>query len=94
MLRAFGFDPAEMRQNAEDFMVGVKTVMEKLEANQLRIEAKLDCIEKLIEHPGETTVITENGENTGVLLTTEKFPREMLEDAAKYSPAIPEANLK
>lgn len=36
----------------------------------------IDRIEKLIEQPGETIHIKENGLGTGVLVTTEKFPQE------------------
>lgn len=82
MLKSFGFDTDGIKRDLEQFMLAMKTGVEKINANQARIEEKLQRIENLIEHPGETTAIIENGENTGILLTTEKFPREMLEDAA------------
>lgn len=81
MLKSLGVDPDEIRGNVEQFMGYMKAAADKINANQAIIEAKLDRIEKLIDPPGETTVITENGEHTGVLLTTEKFPLEMIVDA-------------
>lgn len=82
MLKSLGFDTDGMKRDLEQFMLAMKTGVEKINANQARIEAKLERIENLIEQPGKTTAIAdENGEHTGILLTTEKFPREMLEDA-------------
>jgi hypothetical protein len=82
MLRSLGFDPDGMKRDIEQFMAAMKAAVEKVNANQASIEATLDRIEKLVEHPGATTaIVTESGEDAGVLLTTEKFPREMLEDA-------------
>lgn len=82
MLRSLGFDADGMKRNMEEFMGAMKAGVEKINANQATIEAKLDRIEKLVERPGTTTAIMEDGEPTGVLMTTEKFPNEILEDAA------------
>ncbi len=82
MLKSLGFDTDALKKDIEQFMGAVKSGIETINANQARIEAKLDRIEKLVEHPGTTTSIaTEAGEESGVLLTTEKFPNEILEDA-------------
>ena len=54
----------------------------------------IDRIEKIIDPPGETVHITENGLGTGVLVTTEKFPQELIDDAAQHSPVVLEANLR
>ena len=80
MLKSFGFDTDGIKRDLEQFMGAMKNGVEKINANQAAIEAKLDHIVNLIQQPGETTAITVNGENTGVLLTTEKFPQEMLDD--------------
>lgn len=89
LLSSFGIDPTEMRQNVEGFMVTMKTAAERINANQARLEAgqarledKLDFIQRLIEQPGETVKLTdESGQDTGILLTSEKFPQELLKDA-------------
>lgn len=41
----------------------------------------IDRIEKLIDLPGETVHIKENGLGTGILVTTEKFPQELIDEA-------------
>jgi hypothetical protein len=81
MLKSLGFDTEGVKRDLEQFMNAMKTGVEKINTNQVRIEEKLDRIERLVEHPGTTTAIERDGEPSGVLLTTEKFPREILEDA-------------
>jgi hypothetical protein len=81
MLKSFAIDPDEIRGNVEQFMAYMKAAADKINANQAIIEAKLDRIEKLIDPPGETVHIKENGLGTGVLVTTEKFPQELIDEA-------------
>lgn len=46
MLKSLGIDPDEIRANVEQFMAGMKAAVEKVEANQLRIEGKLEDLQK------------------------------------------------
>jgi hypothetical protein len=79
MLRAMGIDPEGIKRDVQQFMDTVKTGVEKINANQARIESQLDRIEKLLDPPGETVSVNKpNGEATGVLLTTERFPAPLL----------------
>jgi hypothetical protein len=79
MLRAMGVDPEGIKRDVQQFMETVKAGVEKVNANQERIEMKLDRIEKLLDPAGSTVEIEKpNGEATGVLLTTEKFPQRMI----------------
>lgn len=81
LLAAAGIDPAEIRANIEAFMASMKATAEQVNANQKRIEDKLDLI-LAAQPPAPTTQhIRENGELTGVLVTEEKFPDEVLKDA-------------
>jgi hypothetical protein len=89
LLKAMGVDPAQVKQNIEEFMAMMRTGVEKIDAAQQRIESKLDAIlanQELArgtgaDRPPSTQHILENGANTGVLITGEKFPKEMLADA-------------
>jgi hypothetical protein len=86
MLRAMGVDPDGIKRDVQQFMESVKAMGDKLDANQQRIEAKLDRIQRELEHPGETVEINKpNGEATGVLLTTEKFPEQMVAEMMRPS---------
>lgn len=87
MLKSLGIDPDEIKGSIDQFMQTMKAAAEKINANQLSIEAKLDMIQAklnemqtIIDDPGHTTQIKANGEDTGILVTTERFPKEMLED--------------
>lgn len=72
-------------------MVHMKDQAAKINANQARIESKLDQQEAKFDDLRElvldvvgprpsTTHILENGEQTGVLVTSEKFPQAMIDD--------------
>ena len=78
LLKSLGLDPEEIQQNVESFKAAMAAAVAKIDANQARIEAKLDDI--LAGQKGETIAIKEDGKHTGVLMTTEKFPDEMLRD--------------
>ena len=78
LLKSLGLDPEEIQQNVESFKAAMAAAVAKIDANQARIEAKLDEI--LAGQKGETTAIVEDGKHTGVLMTTEKFPDAMLRD--------------
>ena len=83
MMKSLGLDPDELKNSVEAFMFHMKAQAETINANQKRLEDKLDAIsEKLdsIHPPASTTAIYEDGKHTGVLITTEKFPQEMLDD--------------
>ena len=84
MLKAMGLDPDELKSSVEGFMVHMKDQAAKINANQARIEVKLDEMRELVldvvgPRPS-TTHILENGEPTGVLVTSEKFPQAMIDD--------------
>lgn len=82
MLKSLGIDPDQIQRNVEEFMTAVKGALEKVDANQARIETKLDAIQaRLDAGAGSTTHIHANGKPAGVLVTDEKFPQEMLDEA-------------
>lgn len=83
MMKAMGLDPDELKATVEQFMGGMKDQAAKINANQGRLETKLDVIlMKLAELSPivATRQILENGEATGVLITNERFPQEMIDD--------------
>jgi hypothetical protein len=53
MLRACGIDPDEMKQQAEQFMIFMKQGVEKINANQERIESALKSISAAQERSAE-----------------------------------------
>jgi hypothetical protein len=82
-LKAMGIDPEELRANVDAFMTGMKAQAEKINANQARLEEKLDRIIFIVEEllPQESTrEIIEDGQHTGVLVTNERFPQAMIDD--------------
>jgi hypothetical protein len=82
LLKSLGLDTEGMQRDAQQFMQTIQLGVEKINANQERIESKLDRIEKILNQPGHTSEIrTASGEPTGVLVTTERFPQEMIDDA-------------
>ena len=91
MMQALGLDPEELKLSAEAFMANMKQQAETINANQRRLEDKLDAagsklgeladlITELVGPRPSTTAILENGRHTGVLITDEKFPQEMIDD--------------
>lgn len=84
MLKALGLDPDELKANVETFMSGMKAQADAINANQIRLEAKLDNLTTLmLELMGprpQTREIYENGERTGVLITDERFPQALIDD--------------
>jgi hypothetical protein len=91
MLKTLGLDPDELKSNVDGFMSHMKDQAATINANQQRIEAKLEHIEAKTDNvltlmverigpPPSTTAILENGEHTGILITNEKFPQEMIDD--------------
>jgi hypothetical protein len=87
LLKAAGIDPGEIRASIDQFMSSMKATADAINANQGRIETKLNTIisnqEKASQAASQatTTHVLENGRPTGVLLTDEKFPDEVLKDA-------------
>jgi hypothetical protein len=79
--------PAGFMENMEaqvkQFTDGMKAQAEAINANQGRIEAKLETILSRLDaiSPAPTTTeVLENGEPTGVLVHSEKFPQAMIDD--------------
>jgi hypothetical protein len=111
MLKSLGLDPDELKGNVEAFMSHMKDQAEKINQNQARLESKLDALENslgniahilaalslLVAPQASTTAILENGAHSGNLITSEKFPTEMIEDvmtagiptASDFEAAIP-----
>jgi hypothetical protein len=89
MLKSLGIDPDELKRNVEEFMSVVKASLQKVDANQARIETKLDSIltrlDGLAPEPS-TTEIMANGAASGILITNEKFPRQMMDEAQATPP--------
>ena len=93
MLRSLGLDPDELRANVEGFMGTMKAAVEKVEANQLRIEGQLQRIEGKLDQIGldplvfkeSTRPIYEDGRSTGVIITDEKFPRAVYGNAQEFT---------
>jgi hypothetical protein len=83
--------PDGIKTQVEGFIANMQGQAQALNENQRRIEAKLDSIEGKLDTVTEllrglipqtsTTPIMQNGEATGVLITNEKFPQEMLSEA-------------
>lgn len=85
MMKSFGLDPEEIKANIDGFMLHMKAQGEKVEANQIRIEQKLDAHTELLailvdQKTGTSTAILENGVDTGTFVTSEKFPQRMIDD--------------
>jgi hypothetical protein len=84
LLKSMGVDTEELTATANQFMEGMKAQAQTINANQTRIETKLDAILELLNTSAPapaTRELLENGERTGVLITDEKFPQAMLDDA-------------
>jgi hypothetical protein len=87
MLKSLGIDPDEIKASIEQFMLTMQSAAERIKENQSAIEtrmtamdAKLDRIAALIDQPGDTIHVQEDGRDTGILITSEKFPQAMLDD--------------
>lgn len=93
MLKSLGLDPDDLKANVEGFMVMMKGAVEKVEANQLRIEGHLGRIESKLDMLGadpltfkdSSRAIYEDGKHTGVILTDEKFPRPLYDGLPAYN---------
>jgi hypothetical protein len=82
LLRAAGVDPNEIRASIENFILQTKGAIEQINTNQRTIERKLDLILANQLEAGVTKEYQKaDGERTGVLETTEKFPDAVLVDA-------------
>ena len=94
MLKALGLDPEEIKANIEGFMQQMRDQAHTINGNQLRIETKLDAIDGTLRRlaisaaagglgavPKSTAELCDNqGDPTGVLVTNERFPQQLLED--------------
>lgn len=85
MMKALGLDPAVIQQHVEAFTTHMKDQAAAINANQQRIEAKLDAIlarQAAELGPRETTteLLDADGRGTNVLVTNERFPQAMLDD--------------
>jgi hypothetical protein len=96
MLKSMGFDPEEMKRVATLFMDGQRALLESIDANQKRIEAKIDGVSSRLQFvidqqtraylPGSTTELKDSdGRGLGVVVTDEKFSQVILDDATKAS---------
>jgi hypothetical protein len=80
MMKALGLDPEELRANVEKFMAEMKGQAAAINANQARIETKLDEILAALPPRPSSRAILENGVDTGTFITNEKFPQAMIDD--------------
>ena len=95
MLKSMGLDPDELKANVETFMQHMKEQADKINANQARLEemitanqASLNSIAQILSglstlvttQNSTTHILDEEGKKSGVLITSEKFPQEMLDD--------------
>lgn len=88
MLKALGLDPDELKKNVETFMETMTAAAQQIKANQIAIETKLTAIEgqlkriqaELPEAGTTTSIKNDDGNDTGILVTTEKFPDELIRD--------------
>ena len=92
LLKTMGVDTDDIQAQATNFMQGMKAQADTINANQQRIEKKLDEILgrlDAISPAPATREILEDDKPTGVLITDEKFPQAMIDDvngeAAKHS---------
>jgi hypothetical protein len=96
LLKALGVDSDQFQAHFETFTAGMRAQAETINANQLRIEAqgarievKIDALADRLDSiaPAPTTVeVLENGEATGVLIHSEKFPQAMIDDVNQTPP--------
>jgi hypothetical protein len=84
MMKALGLDPVELKAHVEAFTSHMKEQAAAINANQRRIEAKLDVIDEKLAAlvPRETTteILDNAGVGTNVLITSERFPQAMIDD--------------
>lgn len=83
LLKSMGVDTDDIQAQATAFMQGMKAQADTINANQQRIEKKLDEILARLDAiaPAPSTrEILENDAPTGVLITDEKFPQAMIDD--------------
>jgi hypothetical protein len=83
LLKSMGVDTDDIQAQATTFMQGMKAQADTINANQQRIEKKLDEILgrlDAISPAPSTREILENDAPTGVLITDEKFPQAMIDD--------------
>ena len=94
MMKSLGLDPDELKTNVEGFMAGMRSQAEAINANQVRIETKLDALDAQLRQvleklddaagpPASSTPILTNGKDTGVFVTDERFPQVMIDDVNK-----------
>lgn len=84
MMKALGLDPAEIKTHVEAFTSHMKAQAEAINANQRRIEEKLDeLLNRTAAQPVEastTELLDADGKPTNVLVTSERFPQAMIDD--------------
>lgn len=93
LLKTMGVNPDEIRRSIDAFMVGQRELLTRIEANQLRVEAKLDAMlaqqtrAYAVPDTAPTVELTDHaGRGLGVVLTEEKFPQVVLDAAAQAKP--------
>lgn len=96
LLKTMGFDPDAMKAQLEAFIQNMQAAAAAISANQARLEAQGAKIEAqgeailarldLIAPAPRTVEIIEDGKPTGVLITDEKFPQQMIDDVFKEAP--------
>lgn len=93
LLKTLGVNPDEIRASIDSFMSGQKELLTRIAANQERLEASSARIEAKLQfvidqqvtpypHPSTTTELLSNGRPTGIVVSDEKFPQVVLDDAA------------
>lgn len=91
LMKGFGLDPAEIKQHVEAFTSHMKAQAAAINANQQRIEAKLEAhdakldelLNRTAAQPVEastTEILDVSGRPTNVLVTSERFPQAMIDD--------------
>jgi hypothetical protein len=94
-----GVDPELMKKSIEDFMSGQRMLLERINENQNRLEAGMIRLESSVSSlaqklsslldPGTGNTVelrTAEGERTGVLETTERFPQRLVDEVMQGPP--------
>lgn len=94
VMSRLGLDPAELTKHVEAFTADMKAAAAAINANQQRIETKLDeidakvdeCLNRTGAQPVEastTEILDAQGRPTNVLVTSERFPQRMIDDVSE-----------
>ena len=90
LLRTLGVNPDEIRASIDAFMAGQKELLTRIAANQERLEAATVRLEDKVQfivdqqikpYPSTTEILDDQGRGVGVVVSDEKFPQVVLDDA-------------